>query len=215
MVFRWECKILPKESGNWRPKVEYLVEIKASDYPHRPHLEGIYVFGYRADGDEYFPKKCKKQTGVFICDREFWCGYGHIWLPVDCKGGELNALYSYNMKGNCALRNASSTKYNGQEYYFSYICILNNGYLDGDYKNGNYFYLPWRPGEKPDYSDWIKIFNMIPDIIEDQLKDGLDSGINEEVIITSEKRYVIKDDAKNKKNENIESINLWERKIEI
>jgi len=40
-------------------------------------------------------------------------------------------------------------------------------------------YFPWRPGEKPDYSDFLAAFSILPELFDVLWQNGLDSGLNE------------------------------------
>ena len=40
-------------------------------------------------------------------------------------------------------------------------------------------YFPWRPGEKPDYSDFLAAFSILPELFGVLWQEGLDSGLNE------------------------------------
>ena len=43
------------------------------------------------------------------------------------------------------------------------------------------FYLPWRSGAKLDYSDYGKVFKIVPQLLYKMLQDGLDSGTSTEI----------------------------------
>jgi hypothetical protein len=65
--------------------------------------------------------------------------------------------------------------------------LVPEGYPDSIDDINLSFYLPCRDGDKPDYSDFIKEFKKIPQILEKQLSSGSRSGSTEEVTIKYDK----------------------------
>jgi hypothetical protein len=66
---------------------------------------------------------------------------------------------------------------------FNSYNLVEKGYLSEDRRINKTFYLPWRPGQNPDYSDFINLFKQIPELLKRQLENDYGSGKTEGVTI--------------------------------
>lgn len=196
--FEFFCKIHKKPRGNWRPKCEIRVTINPSDFPHRPEILPLRILG-RYDEFEFLPEAERIPLGRYFASKtieqyssydrlkpyavvaERWTGRWGIWIN--------SGIYNNPRRGENHYRYSEKNKeFNGKIYYYSYVYFINGGYIEPDQQElitcQTEFYLDWRPGARPDYSDIAEQLTMIPTILSIMLMDGLDNGESEEIIIT-------------------------------
>lgn len=182
--FDFRVKIHPKPRGNWRPRAEIEINIKTEDCPWRPRLQGLHIWGGFAKHyswgnlEDPFPipdRYLVKRNGG---NGSFYHPPGkNPFLRVDnLPNGELPVSYLHDQpeRGKIAGSWVSSTP--EDEGKRNYVSVVPSNYLEKDINRKISFYLPWRPGARPDYSDFMAVFKLIPPIIYSQLQDGLDSG---------------------------------------
>ena len=178
--FDYSIRIHPKPRGNWRPKVEISLQIKAEDHPWRPKLKGLCIWGvwgsdwnlYGFNGVEPCIYLDQIQGRAFVPDISGKKPF--IWLG-DLQTGEPTAIWDKPQRGE-----SNACNYSKQEHS-SYTIVLDDGYLEKDKFVTRTFYLPWRPGARPDYSDFMQRLALIPQIVYNQLLDGIDSGESTEL----------------------------------
>ncbi len=178
--FDYSIRIHPKPRGNWRPKVEISLQIKAEDHPWRPKLKGLCIWGvwgsrYELYGfDDVVPCVYLDQIrGRYLVpdiprERPF------IWLG-DLQAGEPAAIWEHPKKGN------EEAWCRNRDKHYSYFPVLDEQYIEKDLLFNRSFYLPWRSGAHPDYSDFMQRLSLIPRIVYEQLLDGTDSGESAEL----------------------------------
>ena len=188
--FKYSIHIHPKPRGNWRPKVEISISIRAEDHPWRPRLEGLCIWGIggqtryseliEAENCIFLPQiEGKENTIIHIKGKK-----PSIWIgDLAAKDSECAAIWKYFKKGDRKL-----VSYDTEEK-LSYILLLRHSYLDEDISINDSFYLPWRLGARPDYSDFMARFRLIPQAIYNQLLDGLDSGESQELNMSGEANF--------------------------
>ena len=196
--FEFYCRIYKKPRGNWRPKCEIRVTINPADFPHRPKLMPVSILG-RRDGYKFLPEAERVPLGRYFASKAIeqyssydrlkqytvvaeWEGLWGIWIN--------SGIYSKPKKETLGYTDYRWNMLNGTEYKYSYsYLIIDEMYVDPDENVKTYqteFYLDWRPGARPDYSDIAEQLSVIPTIISIMLTDGLDSGESEEIIITED-----------------------------
>jgi hypothetical protein len=143
------------------------------------------------------------QFGDYICKNVpngTWSGYEGILIN--------SGIYSSPKKGCQAYSDYTYVNYreNGNDYikiYFSYCYLIGGRYFSPedseDLSIDKEFYLEWRPGAKPDYSDIAQQLAKISVYLQEFLMDGLDSGESEEIEIRED--TVLKAKIREKKNE--------------
>lgn len=159
---KFYAKIHKKPRGNWRPQLDIEISISAEDYPHRPRLKGLMLVFPCSRCSE---KRCfnipSDKADVIVLTDEIWDNpkHGKGFVPsYVCKNG----------------------------WGYQYIRIFDPCWLDTDLTFKYTGYLQWRPGPCPDYLDYAEALSKIPLMLEEQLKDGLDSGESEEIVLTRE-----------------------------
>jgi len=207
-------KIHPKPRGNWRPKVDmwFRLEVKEGELAWRPHVPSI-VFAnteYFWDNPSEALKPWKEIEGnkVYKAQKKRKCGSCSV-----CKGvgilPEGDKRCSRPNVGTIVVPLPESNPWlygsprKGKDDKFARVGIYFGHYLEPGFQlQGRIsFYLPWRPGPKPDYSDFAGLFSVTPKILYELLQDGLDSGVSEELTFEFKGRPVKKSLSANKKND--------------
>ena len=192
-LFDFYAKIHKKPRGNWRPKCEISVTIYSKKLWWRPFVKQIYLIGSGRGGWSYdkIAKTMGIQVGQYI-DKQVpfgtWRGYNGILIPSAIWSNPKRSSNTYYDHTYDYLRISESEEIT---IYYSYIKIVSAGYYspeddEDDWSNSVSFYLDWRQGSKPDYSDVASAIAKIPELLEEFIMDGLDSGESEEIIITRE-----------------------------
>ena len=163
--FEFRFKIHKKPVGNWRPKLEIWISIKAAAFPHRPRLRGVLLITpEKGELEEPEEEGCRDKKYVIEKAAPSASGHDEIWFA----GGPLFSSPT-----------AGDTLYVGvvaSSQYYRWQVLLACGYLVEDAILHAAFYLPFRPGPNPDYSDYAEALSKVPEMLRKQLMDGLDSG---------------------------------------
>lgn len=177
----FSIKINKKPVGNFRPLVEIAIDIKSADYPHRPFLNGLAIAA-RYPEEMYLPRTIRPDRWMYL---DQGARNGHdpfIWLG-DLPAEEEICLYREQKKGNNAILGYGE-QLDGTQV--SYNRLLGSEYLESDISIVKMFYLPYRSGRRPDYSDFAARLAMVPIFIEEELQNGFGSGESREILITPE-----------------------------
>jgi hypothetical protein len=230
----------PKPEGNFRPRVDVSVRIPPENYPHDPHINGIYLIlpysqlsrvsentnnptgniisnytrGFlqrrRAvgmfpnynillpdavyAGDDMARKGTISNSEAFeqvrVTNWKFIIMYIGTIFGMLCLGSFIKLFLVLGMLGTMIsfpLLVVSGFDIFPFRLTYYRFPLVPEGYPTDINYTINSFYLPWRDGEKPDYSDFIKEFKKIPQILEKQLSSGSRSGSTEEVTIKYDK----------------------------
>jgi len=180
---KFYCKINKKPKGNWRPKVDLQLQIKASDFPWRPKIGSLSIFGER-HGYSFRPIEEGIAFGKFFAFNESAEPWEGIWID--------SAIHLTNRKGCKEYYSTHAERHNGTMYRYSYTYLLEKNYIDHDIDLSKEFFLCWR--ENPDYTDIAKQLSSILSILQEMLKDGLNSKESQEILITE--KQVIKEKEK-------------------
>ncbi|RLI71145.1 hypothetical protein DRO97_10150 [Archaeoglobales archaeon] len=202
-AFQFYCKIYKKPRGNWRPRVDIQIHIRASEFPWRPQLQPLSILGGK-EGYQPLPALFNElKFGVYYTDQYpngHWEYKWGIWINSEIHDSPKRGDESWK---SCKWGTVNFNLNNGEKISlkFSYLQLWERQFLDEDIDVNDYFYLCWRPGARPDYSDISKQLSNLPNIIEEMLRDGLDSGESEEIIITKESLVKQKIKEKSQKTE--------------
>ena len=208
--FEFYCKIHKKPRGNWRPKCHIRVRISTSAFPHRPKLEPIRILGKYED-HAFLPQAEGVPLGRYFASEEIrhypvfdllepytyvaegWSGRWGVWID--------SGIYDSPRKDDMEyVYRSTSVYWKDVKYCYSYAYLIPRTYIDPDndpIEIDTFFYLDWRPGAHPDYSDIAEQLSIIPTLVSIMLLDGADSGENDEIIITRQNVKISKVKNKN------------------
>jgi len=184
MAFKFDIILKPKKRGNWRPEVIITLEILAPAFPHRPYVPRLHIVsinmkdfiekGIRPEEAEWFwPVTHEKPFKIISRDKWF----------LDLS--DLARDSSDNLKEDCTHAFHDSPKRGVEAAYpLTGGDIGPGGFLEVNYRHDLHLFLPWRPGIRPDYSDYMARFENAGRWFAERLKDGEDSGQNDEMIIS-------------------------------
>ena len=191
----YSVHIHPKPRGNWRPQVDFSLRMKVQkgECAWRPYLTGIaFVAQSRFEKNRDNLREHTTIDGVKIYRtvNDSFCIY-------DCGVIEDGLEYKYSRTFSTdtfvipcdkvfwdSPKRGKGQKYNA--LYLEWDMYLEEGKVIVHQAT---FYLPWRPGVKPDYSDFGKAFSVVPRLLYEMLQDGLESGTSREHKITFTGRF--------------------------
>jgi len=179
----WKVTIASKRRGNWRPKVTLSLrcQVRQGELDWRPFVPQIAFVAQplinRLTVEAAFTVgaltvyRLKENYNCYAACP--YCGLGSHSLEKETLLVPLpDFIYSSGQKGQ-------GDRLNG---LFIVHSADHMSPYEGDISNLEFSfvgYLPWRPGEKPDYSDFLAAFSILPELFGVLWQEGLDSGVNE------------------------------------
>lgn len=163
--------IEPKKRGNWRPRVIIKVDIKGKEFPHRPYLPEVVLFSTHFLSSESYPAVTWKRIASNLVTFDF--------SDMERDGDDAFGLY----------HSPKRRQYDGNLSQVSVPVIKDCVWVD-ECVSLSYsldFWLPWRAGARPDYSDYAARFQEILRWMKDTLEHN-DSGQNNGISLTLERR---------------------------